>query len=174
MPDLRRYREKREPGTTPEPFGEEERLRRPLPAGAARTFVVQQHAATRMHWDLRLEIGGVMVSWAIPRGPSLDPNERRLAVQTEDHPMEYSTFEGVIPEGNYGAGAMIVWDYGAYHTADGLSPDESLTKGKLDLVFNGHKLRGRFALVKTRGGGDVDPEKSWLFISKSEPREDGQ
>ena len=173
MPDLRKYREKRDPGGTPEPFGgdvgeseEPRRSSRPLPAAAARSFVVQQHDATRMHWDLRLEIDGVLVSWAIPRGPSLDPQERRLAVQTEDHPMEYANFEGVIPEGNYGAGAMIVWDRGSYHTADGLSPAESLAKGKLDLVMDGHKLRGRFALVKTRGADGVDGAKSWLLLHK--------
>ena len=116
MPDLRKYREKRDLETTPEPVGDDSHPgTRPLPAAAARSFVVQQHDATRMHWDLRLEIDGVLVSWAIPRGPSLDPQERRLAVQTEDHPMEYASFEGVIPEGNYGAGAMIVWDRGSYH-----------------------------------------------------------
>ena len=167
MPDLRKYREKRDLETTPEPVGDDSHPgTRPLPAAAARSFVVQQHDATRMHWDLRLEIDGVLVSWAIPRGPSLDPQERRLAVQTEDHPMEYASFEGVIPEGNYGAGAMIVWDRGSYHTVDGLSPAESLAKGKLDLMMDGHKLRGRFALVKTKGGGEADPAKSWLLLHK--------
>ncbi len=173
MPDLRKYRERRDLETTPEPLGEESHpAGRPLPAAAARSFVVQQHAATRMHWDLRLEIQGVLVSWAVPRGPTLDPQERRLAVQTEDHPMEYATFEGVIPEGNYGAGAMIVWDRGSYHTADGQSPAEGLASGKLDLVMDGHKLRGRFALVKTRGS-DGNEERSWLLIHKdrSAPRD---
>ncbi len=163
MPDLRRYREKRDLERTPEPLGEESaHLRRPIPAGAARAFVMQQHAARNLHWDLRLEIDGVLVSWAVPRGPTLDPNERRLAVQTEDHPLEYASFEGVIPEGNYGAGAMIVWDRGSYHTVDGQSPAEGLASGKLDLVIDGHKLRGRFALVKTRG----DTDRSWLLLHK--------
>lgn len=167
MPDLRRYREKRDLETTPEPLGEEsQHLKRPLPPGAARSFVVQQHAARSMHWDLRLEIDGVLVSWAVPRGPSLDPQDRRLAVQTEDHPIEYATFEGVIPEGNYGAGAMIVWDRGSYHTVDGQSPAEGLASGKLDLVIDGHKLRGRFALVKTRGGDGGKPDRSWLLLHK--------
>jgi bifunctional non-homologous end joining protein LigD len=134
---------------------------------------VQQHAARSMHWDLRLEIDGVLASWAVPRGPSLDPATRRLAVHTEDHPMEYADFEGVIPEGNYGAGAMIVWDRGSYHTADGESPAAGLAAGKIDLVMNGHKLRGRFALVKTRGGDGSDPARSWLLIRKDRhPPED--
>jgi bifunctional non-homologous end joining protein LigD len=167
MPDLRRYRDKRDPRTTPEPLGDDARHPpRPLPAAAARAFVVQQHAARSLHWDLRLEIDGVLASWAVPRGPSLDPSERRLAVQTEDHPIEYASFEGVIPEGNYGAGAMIVWDRGSYHTADALSPAESLARGKLDLVLDGHKLRGRFALVKTRGGDRGGEGRSWLLLHK--------
>ena len=113
MPNLKRYHEKRDPDSTPEPFFSEARGEALAP-GAWRSFVVQQHAATRMHWDLRLEIDGVLVSWAVPKGPSLDPAERRLAVQTEDHPIEYADFEGVIPAGNYGAGPMIVWDHGSY------------------------------------------------------------
>ncbi len=164
MQDLRRYREKRDPERTPEPFGEEA-PRRALPANAPRAFVVQQHAARSMHWDLRLEIDGVLVSWAIPKGPSLDPAERRLAVQTEDHPLEYADFEGVIPTGNYGAGAMIVWDRGIYRTANGESPAESLRRGKLDLSLEGHKLRGRFALVRMRG----EDGRNWLLLHKGKP-----
>src|SRR5262249_31155935 len=112
MAELRRYREKRDPERTPEPFADAPRPRVAAP-GAARAFVVQQHAARRLHWDLRLEIEGVLASWAVPKGPSLDPGERRLAVRTEDHPLAYADFEGVIPPGNYGAGAMIVWDRGS-------------------------------------------------------------
>ena len=168
MPDLKTYREKRDPSRSPEPFGEQ-RSARPLPAGAQRLFVVQQHAARSMHWDLRLEIDGVLASWAIPRGPSLDPAEKRLAVRTEDHPVEYAGFEGVIPPGNYGAGAMIVWDRGSYHTVDGRSPAENSERGKLDLYLDGHKLRGRFALVRTRGEGG----RHWLLIRKGEPPEEG-
>ncbi len=168
MPDLKRYHEKRDPERTPEPFGEEP-AGRAVPGGVPRAFVVQQHDARRMHWDLRLEIGGVLVSWAIPRGPTLDPRERRLAVQTEDHPMEYSVFEGIIPSGNYGAGAMIVWDRGSYHTVDGVAPSEGLERGKLDLVMEGHKLRGRFALIRTRS----DDGRQWLLLRKGDPPEDG-
>ena len=168
MPDLKRYRDKRDSRRTPEPFGGDDdggRAQRALPAGAQRAFVVQQHAARAMHWDLRLEIDGVLASWAVPRGPTLDPRKRRLAVRTEDHPMEYADFEGVIPDGNYGAGAMIVWDRGGYHTVDGVSPADGLEKGKLDLAFDGHKLRGRFALVQTKQDGG----KNWLLLRKGAP-----
>jgi bifunctional non-homologous end joining protein LigD len=161
MRDLEAYRAKRDPARTPEPFGDE----RPLPVlhpGAARRFVVQQHAARQLHWDLRLEIDGALVSWAVPKGPSLDPKQRRLAVRTEDHPLEYADFEGVIPPGNYGAGAMIVWDQGSYRTLEARAPAEGLEAGKLDLVLAGHKLRGRFALVRTRRGGGKD----WLLLCK--------
>jgi bifunctional non-homologous end joining protein LigD len=162
MGSLERYHRKRDPGATPEPFGDE-RLQRILPPGASREFVVQQHAARNMHWDLRLEIDGVLVSWAVPKGPTLDASQRRLAVQTEDHPIEYAAFEGVIPEGNYGAGAMIVWDNGSFRTADGVSPAEGLRAGKLDLWMNGLKLRGRFALVRTQAGEG----RHWLLLHKS-------
>jgi len=125
---------------------------------------VQQHAARNLHWDLRLEIDGVLVSFAVPRGPSLDPAQKRLAVQTEDHPLEYADFEGVIPAGNYGAGAMIVWDCGTYRSVDGVAPAEGLARGKLDLALDGHKLRGRFALVRT--GGKARPSREWLLFTK--------
>ena len=161
MADLRRYREKRDPNATPEPFGVDEEARA-LPPNAARAFVVQQHAARSMHWDFRIEIEGALVSFAIPKGPTLDPREKRFAAQTEDHPLEYADFEGVIPAGNYGAGAMIVWDRGSYHTVEGRPPKEGLAAGKLDLLLRGHKLRGRFGLVRMKGEGG----KSWLWLSK--------
>jgi bifunctional non-homologous end joining protein LigD len=167
MRRLETYRSKRDPARTPEPFGDE-RTAPALPPGAARRFVVQQHAARRMHYDLRLEIDGVLASWAVPKGPSLDPKERRLAVRTEDHPLEYEGFEGVIPAGSYGAGAMIVWDAGTYRTADGAAPGEGLAAGKLDLELSGHKLRGRFALVRTRG------ERDWLLLRKGGAPADGR
>ena len=156
---LRVYRDKRDAGRTPEPFGTE------TSGGAERTggtFVLQQHAARRMHWDLRLEVNGVLASWAVPRGPSADPKEKRLAVRTEDHPIEYADFEGTIPPGNYGAGAMIVWDRGTFHTADETAVAEGLTRGKLDVELHGHKLQGRWGLVRTKGEGG----KNWLLIKK--------
>jgi len=146
------YRKKRSAGATPEPLGQEGFERPGL-------FVVQQHSARSLHWDLRLEIGGALASWAVPKGPSLDPGEKRLAVRTEDHPLEYGDFEGVIPEGNYGAGEMVVWDRGRWisHT----DAVEGLEIGKLLFDLEGYKLRGRWTLVKTKRG-----ETEWLLIKK--------
>ncbi len=167
MADLKRYRDKRDLAQTPEPAGADT-PQRAVPPAASRAFVVQQHAARNLHWDLRLEIDGVLVSWAVPKGPTLDPSEKRFAARTEDHPLEYQTFEGLIPEGNYGAGAMIVWDRGSYRTVKGTSPARDLDDGKLDLLFDGHKLRGRFALVRMKG----EDGKSWLLLRKGDPPED--
>jgi len=156
---LRAYRDKRDAGRTPEPRGAGYSNARDATGGS---FVVQQHAARRMHWDLRLEVNGVLASWAVPRGPSADPTEKRLAVRTEDHPIEYADFEGVIPPGNYGAGAMIVWDRGTFHTVDGAAVADAVARGKLDVELHGHKLHGRWALVRTKGEGG----KNWLLIKK--------
>ncbi|MEM7244130.1 MAG: DNA ligase D [Acidobacteriota bacterium] len=168
MGKLEDYRRKRDFVGSPEPLGEDS-APVALSKNAWRSFVVQQHDARNMHWDLRLEVDGVLASWAIPKGPTLDPSDKRLAVRTEDHPMEYMTFEGVIPEGEYGAGAMIVWDSGSYRIVDGLSPAEGMETGKLDLLMRGVKLSGRFALVRTKQAG----EKHWLFIRKGQPPEPG-
>ncbi len=155
MPDpLDRYRAKRSADRTPEPF--EQGAPRP------RLFVVQQHAASRMHWDLRLEWRGVLLSWAVPKGPSLDPAEKRLAVRVEDHPVEYADFEGEIPADNYGAGPVIVWDLGRWVPVE--DPDAGLERGKLLFDLHGYKLRGRFTLVHTRGRG----ENEWLLIKKQD------
>ena len=161
MPDdrLAAYRAKRRAGATPEPFGS--RGDRPG------MFVVQQHAARRRHYDLRLEIDGVLVSWAVPRGPSLDPAEKRLAVHTEDHPLEYGDFEGVIPADNYGAGAVIVWDRG--RCVHEIEPARGLVDGKLLFELQGYKLRGLWTLVKT----SRDP-KEWLLIKKPDGAADGR
>ena len=154
---LAAYREKRQADRTPEPAGD---LEFSTAAGGALRFVVQQHDARRMHWDLRLEVDGVLWSWAVPHGPSRDPAEKRLAVRTEDHPLEYADFEEVIPEGNYGAGAMIVWDQGTYVPL--LPMDEGLGKGKLLFELRGHKLRGAWTLVKLRKA----EEDAWLLIKE--------
>ena len=149
---LEAYRRKRSPEGTTEPVGRSEIERPGL-------FVVQMHDATRLHWDFRLEIDGVLRSWAVPKGPSLDPADKRLAVATEDHPLEYGDFEGVIPKGNYGAGAVIVWDRGAaIHHVD---PSEGTETGKLLFELKGHKLRGLWTLVKSSRA-----EKEWLLIKK--------
>ena len=158
---LQRYREKRDPEHTPEPFGSE-------PASADQRsgiFVVQKHAARQLHYDFRLEMEGVLRSWAVPKGPSLDPSVKRLAVMVEDHPLEYGDFEGIIPQGNYGAGAVIVWDRGVY---EALEPDlpvaEAIAAGKLDFILRGYKLHGAFTLVRTKVGSADKPQ--WLLIKK--------
>jgi bifunctional non-homologous end joining protein LigD len=161
---LDEYRRKRAAGRTPEPFGAEDvAARRAAPGAGARVFCVQQHAARRMHHDLRLEWNGVLKSWAVPQGPSLDPKDKRLAVMTEDHPLEYATFEGVIPPGEYGAGEMIVWDHGRYEPVGDL--DEGLREGKLLFDLHGYKLRGRFTLVKLKKG---EKGNEWLLIKEKD------
>jgi bifunctional non-homologous end joining protein LigD len=155
---LDRYREKRDPARTPEPFGE------PSPGAgdalARRAFVVQKHAARRLHWDFRLELDGTLRSWAVPKGPSYDPADKRMAVEVEDHPVEYADFEGIIPAGNYGAGSVIVWDRGSWRPHS--DPREGLAQGKLVFDLEGYKLRGEWTLVRTRRaqGG----KQEWLLL----------
>src|SRR5512140_3717423 len=150
---LGEYAEKRTFTATPEPPAA-----LAAPASGPLLFVIQQHAASRLHYDLRLECDGVLKSWAVPRGPSLDPSEKRLAVQTEDHPYDYASFEGVIPAGHYGAGEVIVWDCGVYSPDEGGTAfgdraaaerrvREGLAKGKLAFELRGEKLKGSFAPV---------------------------
>jgi len=161
---LRDYTAKRKFGKTPEP-------KPGVPhEGRRLVFVVHKHAARALHYDLRLELDGVLKSWAVPRGPSLDPSVKRLAVMVEDHPLDYKDFEGVIPEGNYGAGSVIIWDRGLYRHPSARDESESekllrdgLRKGDLKFVLEGEKLRGEFALVKM--GKD---EKSWLLLKKKD------
>ena len=131
-------------------------------------FVVQEHHARRLHYDLRLEIDGVMKSWAVPKGPSLNPADKRLAVQTEDHPLEYRTFEGVIPAGQYGAGVVKIWDSGTFEPEGLLSASEQLNRGELKVVLHGQKLRGGFVLVKMRG----KEGKKWLLIKHKDEAAD--
>ncbi|MCZ7533066.1 MAG: DNA ligase D [Acidimicrobiia bacterium] len=149
---LAEYRDKRDPDKTPEPFGG-------TPAIGARQFVIQKHAATRLHYDLRLEHDGVLLSWAVPQGISLDPSVKRFAAHTEDHPLDYAEFEGVIPDGEYGAGPMIVWDRGSLEIIE--DPKHGVEHGKLLFDLHGYKINGRFTLVKTTKG-----LKDWLLIKK--------
>src|SRR5712691_5331913 len=152
---LSAYRAKRSLDRTPEPGA-----RPAAPAlKAGGLFIVHMHAATRLHWDLRLEMEGVLKSWAVPKGPSANPADKRLAVHVEDHPLEYGDFEGIIPEGNYGAGAVIVWDRGVWVPLE--DPFEGLKKGKLLFDLKGYKLRGRWTLVKIKKG-----VKEWLLIKE--------
>ncbi|MFB3818875.1 MAG: DNA ligase D [Candidatus Methylomirabilales bacterium] len=151
---LARYRAKRRLERTPEPAGS-------LPAGEARRFVVHKHAARRLHFDLRLEMDGVLRSWAVPKGPSYDPADKRLAIQVEDHPVEYGDFEGRIPEGNYGAGAVILWDRGRFTPVG--DPAEGLAAGKLLFRLDGYKLQGLWTLVKLAKG-----DREWLLIKEKD------
>ena len=164
---LEEYNRKRDFRKTPEPSGRVVRARKA--AAAPLSFVVQKHAARRLHYDFRLELDGVLKSWAVPKGPSLNPREKRLAIMVEDHPLEYGSFEGVIAEGSYGAGEVIIWDRGSYRPLTGETRDamqeqvrQQLSRGELVFWLFGEKLRGEFALVRQpRLGG-----KAWLLIKK--------
>ena len=173
MDKLAKYRLRRDPQKTKEPFTSKDIDSKKL------SFVVQKHDAKRLHYDFRLEVGGVMPSWAIPKGPTLDPSVKRLAMQTEDHPLDYRKFEGTIPEGEYGAGKVEIWDEGTYFPEIEISKgvrktitdkkegekvmEEGLKKGEIKFFLNGKKLKGSFALVKTHG---FPPGKTnaWLLI----------
>jgi len=153
---LARYRAMRDFARTPEPAGGSGA---PSPPDGARRFVVQRHRARRLHYDVRLELDGVLVSWAVPRGPTLDPDVRRLAVHVEDHPLEYADFEGVIPARQYGGGDVVVWDRGTWEGGD--DPAAELAKGELHARLHGEKLRGQFLFVRT---GDDDGKEQWLLL----------
>jgi bifunctional non-homologous end joining protein LigD len=152
---LDEYRRKRDFTKSPEPDGAATANDRE----GTRMFCVQKHLASHLHYDLRLEIDGVLLSWAVPKGPSIDPAVKRFAVHVEDHPIEYGDFEGVIPEG-YGAGIVMLWDRGTWEpqVAD---VHAALTKGDLKFTLNGYKLKGSWALVRTKGGG---PRENWLLL----------
>lgn len=159
---LQVYRSKRNFAKTSEPRGKGRR------AGPALAYVIQKHDASHLHFDLRLEVDGVMKSWAVPRGPSINPAVKRLAVQVEDHPIEYNTFEGIIPKGEYGGGTVMIWDRGTWRFG-GDDPDslhgtrEGLRLGKLEIVLEGRRLRGAWVLVRT-GRQGVKPQ--WLLIKQ--------
>src|SRR6185436_11820519 len=163
------YRSKRTAGATPEPMASTQ-----VAGRGPRMFVVHQHDATRMHWDLRLEIDGVLCSWAVPKEPSMDPEDKRLAVKVENHPLEYVHFEAVIPDGNYGAGPMIAWDRGLFRPL--IDPAQGLIDGEIKFELYGYKLRGAFTLVHTgkgkRGRSSGRGSNDWLLIKKrDEPAE---
>jgi bifunctional non-homologous end joining protein LigD len=167
---LEEYKRKRDFRKTPEPAGRVRKRRR-----QGLRFVVQKHAARRLHYDFRLELDGVMKSWAVPKGPSLDPREKRLAVRTEDHPLEYSDFEGVIPEGEYGAGTVLLWDRGTWTPLGEGDPAEAYAKGSLEFELDGEKLRGRWALVRMGGrAGRESGKENWLLVKmRDEEAQDG-
>jgi bifunctional non-homologous end joining protein LigD len=151
MAALTDYKKKRRFSKTPEPGPKKKRT------SSGRLFVVQKHRATRLHYDFRLEVDGVLKSWAVPKGPSLDPTVKRLAMQVEDHPVDYARFEGVIPEGEYGGGTVMVWDLGTYKPENTDDVATSLRKGELKFSLNGKKLSGSWTLVRTQ-------DRQWLLI----------
>jgi DNA ligase D-like protein (predicted 3'-phosphoesterase) len=166
--DLSEYRRKRDFRRTPEPAGGRSGSSgKPL-------FVIQKHDASNLHYDLRLEMDGVLKSWAVPKGPSTDPREKRLAVPTEDHPLDYADFEGVITEGEYGAGTVLVWDTGHYRNLrsekkdGGLSMAESYADGKIEVWLEGLKIKGGFALIRT-GSDD-----RWLLVKMADDEADAR
>jgi bifunctional non-homologous end joining protein LigD len=154
------YKKKRNFDNTPEPVTAKPKHKSKL------IFVVQRHSATRLHYDFRIEMNGVLVSWAIPKGPSMYPKDKRLAMMVEDHPIDYANFQGIIPEGNYGAGIVEIWDKGTYELSpendgDGL---EAIQKGTLKFILHGSKLQGRFVLIKMKKG----THNSWMLIKEKD------
>ncbi|MCG3180639.1 MAG: Multifunctional non-homologous end joining protein LigD [Phycisphaerae bacterium] len=148
------YQKKRDFARTPEPTGGQASPDAPI-------FVVQKHDASRLHYDFRLEIGGTLASWAVPKGPSLDTSQKRLAVHVEDHPLDYADFEGTIPADEYGGGTVMLWDRGTVRFLGDQPPEAMLEGGFLEFVLSGQKLKGRFKLIQTKMGGQA---KNWLLV----------
>jgi len=166
---LKEYRSKRDLRKTPEPSGGNQKH------GQKPIFVIQKHDARNLHYDFRLEIDGALASWAVPKGPSTDPSDKRLAIHVEDHPLDYAAFEGVIPEGMYGAGTVLVWDRGTYRNImeekdDPLTMYESIEAGHVEVWLEGEKLRGGFALVKMKGRED----NQWLLVKMKDKEADAR
>jgi DNA ligase D-like protein (predicted 3'-phosphoesterase) len=163
---LGRYRDKRNVKTTPEPGLDRERRGEGRPGDGEASkprFVIQKHDASSLHYDFRLEVDGTLRSWAVPKGPSADPREKRLAIEVEDHPLDYADFEGVIGKGNYGAGSVIVWDTGTYRNLDEeRSMAEAIDAGHVKVWLEGRKLKGGWTLQRTRGG----EKPQWLMIKR--------
>jgi DNA ligase D-like protein (predicted 3'-phosphoesterase) len=161
---LDKYRKKRDFSETPEPSGKSLKKTR---RSKQLMFVIQKHDATALHYDFRIEAEGVLKSWAVPKGPSTNPQDKRLAMPTEDHPMSYGRFEGVIPEGNSGAGPVIVWDIGTYRNLSDVPVEESLRNGRVKIWLDGKKVKGGYALART----GMRPEK-WLLIKLKDEKAD--
>ena len=158
---LKEYQEKRRFSETPEPGADEK-----ASSGTEAIFVVQKHDASHLHWDFRLEADGVLKSRAVPKGPSMNPKDKRLAVHVEDHPLDYASFEGTIPEGNYGAGTVEIWDKGTFTYIEKYRDITSaIEHGVLEFKLHGRKLKGLFTLVQTKMGGQ---EKNWLLLKKDD------
>src|SRR3954467_7100092 len=159
---LETYNRKRDFGKTPEPPGQIGPSQPPI---GNRRFVVQRHRASRLHYDLRFEIDGVLMSWAVPKGPTLDPEARRLAVHVEDHPIEYLHFEGVIPSGEYGGGDVIVWDTGTWEPVHTDDPTAAVAAGELHAEVHGEKLNGRLVLVRRDAAAE---DRAWMLLHKGD------
>ena len=157
---LSEYARKRSFQSTPEPAPAE-----PVAPPTGNSFCVQRHDATRLHYDFRLEVDGTLKSWAIPKGPTLDPAAKRLAAMVEDHPLEYGSFEGNIPKGNYGAGSVMLWDRGTYEVLGDKTPQEQLARGDFKFKLHGEKLKGEFAIVLMKGRGKGN---EWLLLKKKD------
>ena len=160
------YNKKRDFAVTPEPPGRVAKA-----AGTKRRFVIQRHAATRLHYDLRLEMNGVYKSWAVTKVPSLDPATKRLAVEVEDHPIDYGTFEGTIPQGEYGGGTVQLWDRGTWTSQSVGDPERDLARGNLKVCFDGKRMQGGWALVRLRDrdqGFRRNPRHNWLLIKEKD------
>lgn len=171
---IQKYREQRDFRRTGEPSGKTRKAERPGRSDGA-LFVIQKHDATSLHYDFRLEADGVLKSWAVPKGPSTDPADKRLAIRTEDHPLDYADFEGLIPSGEYGAGPVQVWDRGTYEPlgqGDNGSPavSEAIENGHLEVRLHGHKLSGAYALHRTGEGEDA----RWLLIKMDDDQADAR
>lgn len=169
--DLSQYRKKRKLDQTPEPEGKQKKTS-PKPI-----FVIQLHDASTRHYDFRIEVNGVLKSWSVPKGPSTNPRDKRLAIQTDDHPLDYAEFEGVIPEGHYGAGTVMIWDKGTYRnlkTGDdenqSMSMEESLKQGHAAIWLDGQKIKGGYALIRTKKSG----ENQWLLIKMDDQEADAR
>ncbi len=167
---LARYRSKRDFRRTREPRGSSGS------GGGGRCFVIQKHDASSLHYDFRLEVDGVLVSWAVPKGPSTDPSDKRLAIQTEDHPLDYADFEGCIPPGEYGAGTVMVWDTGTYRNlraekgSRSKGMEAALEEGLVEVWLDGEKIQGGYALKRTQGGD----KPQWLLIKMDDDRADAR
>lgn len=166
---LKEYKSKRDLEKTPEPKGKSS------PSDENPLFVIQKHDASTLHYDFRLEVDGVLKSWAVPKGPSTDPREKRLAIPTEDHPLLYADFEGTIPEEEYGGGTVLIWDRGSYKNLmeekdESLSMSESLEEGHVEVWLSGEKIQGGYAIVRTDSGDD----EKWLLIKMDDEKSDAR
>ncbi|MBD3359083.1 MAG: DNA ligase [Candidatus Buchananbacteria bacterium] len=163
---LKEYQKKRDFKLTPEPKKSKASKK------YQNIFVIQKHDATNLHYDFRIEIGGVLVSWAVPKGPSTNPQEKRLAIRTENHPLEYVDFEGIIPEDQYGAGTVIVWDQGKYKNQRDIEMSKALAEGKIEIWLKGKKIQGGYNLIKT--GKNKQGKEQWLLMKANDKKADAR